>query len=391
MAQLEINFVNIGQGDCTLVKCPDGTTIMIDCGTHQAASDDTFIKRKENKDKWKAELGRLSRLSAKQKKETIDYEKRYNAAVKFARSWEKSYNEIKSTNNLNTNTLVQQSILDFLPLAEDGVTKKKKIDFLILTHHDEDHYNKVVEFTGLVSFGTVYYSGPIGRYRMLRENYASPTNVDRYISITVNGIAEDDQSKIETHPGASVVISDEPHTVYHKDEVEITILASNVHNHPLDQAVKDAADRHFRFDAVDINSRSIVTMLRYIGDKILIMGDATTATEDFLIHNYDDDTLKADTLRIGHHGSDSSSKLEFIQKVRPAMCLISCGKYNTHGHPRRIITDRVIQYYKNPGVEVEEHDLNAYSNATKYETTRIKEPLWTTWSLDPTLTPYDGT
>jgi competence protein ComEC len=63
------------------------------------------------------------------------------------------------------------------------------------------------------------------------------------------------------------------------------------------------------------------------------MGDAETEIENALISN--NINLKCDVLKIGHHGSSSSSSKTFLDKAQPKYSIISCGKYNKYGHPNK--------------------------------------------------------
>lgn len=59
---LKITYLNVGQGDCTLIKCPNGTTLMVDCGSAQGANDDTLRNYKEERDKWALEVVKYKRM-----------------------------------------------------------------------------------------------------------------------------------------------------------------------------------------------------------------------------------------------------------------------------------------------------------------------------------------
>ncbi|MCJ1994807.1 hypothetical protein GYN24_09470 [Lactococcus piscium] len=80
--------------------------------------------------------------------------------------------------------------------------------------------------------------------------------------------------------------------------------------------------------------------------------------EAALIANYP--TLKVDVLKVGHHGSKTSSTDAFIKKMRPTIGLISCGKHNRYQHPNQETLD-VLQKYK---VQVYRTDLQG---AIKFE------------------------
>jgi competence protein ComEC len=85
----------------------------------------------------------------------------------------------------------------------------------------------------------------------------------------------------------------------------------------------------------DVNENSIVTRLTYrAGARVfreLFMGDAGEASEARLLSAGTD--LRADALKVGHHGSRYASTASFIAAVQPKLAIISVGRHNTFGHP----------------------------------------------------------
>lgn len=79
----------------------------------------------------------------------------------------------------------------------------------------------------------------------------------------------------------------------------------------------------------DLNSSSIVLKLKYINNSFLFMGDAPSNVEKGILDN----NIKADVLKVGHHGSNYSSDSEFLKKVNPKYAIISVGKNNSYNHP----------------------------------------------------------
>ena len=77
------------------------------------------------------------------------------------------------------------------------------------------------------------------------------------------------------------------------------------------------------------NENSSVIYLNY---KFLFMGDAGEKRENDILEKYD--LKNIDFLKIGHHGSNTSSSKEFISKVKPKYSLISVGKNNRYGYPK---------------------------------------------------------
>lgn len=83
----------------------------------------------------------------------------------------------------------------------------------------------------------------------------------------------------------------------------------------------------------DENDRSLVLSIQIRNTNILIMGDASKKIERKMILQYP--SLKHDILKIGHHGSNTSSSLAFLKAVQPKVAIISCGKNNRYGHPSK--------------------------------------------------------
>ena len=93
----------------------------------------------------------------------------------------------------------------------------------------------------------------------------------------------------------------------------------------------------FQEDEKDLNDDSIVMRLNYKGKKFLFTGDATENVE----MKIEDQDLKSDFLKVGHHGSRYSSSQKFLEAVRPTISIISVGQGNSFGHPTQDTLDRL--------------------------------------------------
>jgi competence protein ComEC len=102
----------------------------------------------------------------------------------------------------------------------------------------------------------------------------------------------------------------------------------------------------------DKNLWSIVTRIEYGTTSFLVMGDAEDINEYAMIDAGLD--LKADVLRVGHHGSDTSTSEAFVEAVAPSYAVISCGAHNRYGHPDESVLATLEKY----GVEVLRTDKN---------------------------------
>jgi competence protein ComEC len=100
------------------------------------------------------------------------------------------------------------------------------------------------------------------------------------------------------------------------------------------------------------NDDSVVLELRYGQVSLLLTGDISREVEDSLIPALD--LLPIVILKSPHHGSGSSSSEAFIQKLKPRIVLISCGRGNPFGHPQPY----VVQRYRDAGAEIFRTDLD---------------------------------
>jgi competence protein ComEC len=81
----------------------------------------------------------------------------------------------------------------------------------------------------------------------------------------------------------------------------------------------------------ELNNNSIVMKVTYGETSFLFTGDAEReAEQDIIDAGYD---LSADVLKVGHHGSNSSTSYVFLREIMPKYAVISCGKDNSYGHP----------------------------------------------------------
>ncbi|MCC8169752.1 MAG: MBL fold metallo-hydrolase [Oscillospiraceae bacterium] len=89
----------------------------------------------------------------------------------------------------------------------------------------------------------------------------------------------------------------------------------------------------------DLNNNSIVMKVTYGDTSFLFTGDAEReAEQDIIDAGYD---LSADVLKVGHHGSSTSTSYVFLREVMPEYAVISCGKDNSYGHPHEETMSRL--------------------------------------------------
>ena len=87
------------------------------------------------------------------------------------------------------------------------------------------------------------------------------------------------------------------------------------------------------------NDNSSVIYTKLNNHKFLFMGDAGVDVEEDLIKKYNLQDI--DVLKVGHHGSKTSSSIEFINEINPKYSIISVGKNNRYGHPNKEVLENL--------------------------------------------------
>jgi len=167
----------------------------------------------------------------------------------------------------------------------------KKIDILIGTHPHEDHIG---------SLDTVIQKFDIGRIYMPQAVATTKAYEDVITAVKNKGLVIN-----KPVAGTSLEFGD----------AECVFLAPNNSTYE------------------DLNNYSIVIKLVYGETSFIFTGDAEALSEkEMLEKGYD---LKADVLKVGHHGSSTSTAKDFLESVDPVYAVIMCGKDNSYGHPHR--------------------------------------------------------
>lgn len=160
----------------------------------------------------------------------------------------------------------------------------RKLDYLFITHGDYDHAGYGIDLVN--NFNVKNRFTNKGKYNLLEKKLNIKSFNNSYIKI---------------------------------DNVEIYSLNSKLYNNE--------------------NSDSLVLLVIIDNYKLLFMGDASINTEKDIMNNYDIGDVFI--LKVGHHGSKTSSSEEFINSVNPKYSIISVGKNNKFGHPNKEVLDNL--------------------------------------------------
>ena len=95
----------------------------------------------------------------------------------------------------------------------------------------------------------------------------------------------------------------------------------------------------------DENDSSTILLMYYKNIKILLTGDASIKSEKYILDTYD--LGHVDILKLGHHGSKTSTDEDLLKEIRPSLGLISCGKNNKFNHPHKVTIEKLKKYRVN--------------------------------------------
>ncbi len=245
--KLRLDFIDVGQGDSTLVTFPGGSRLLID-GGGQRQIDDHFVQLSD---------GEIVE---------VDPDRR---------------------------SIGESVVSEFL--WEKGIAR---LDAELATHADADHIQGLISVT---------------------KNFRPRT---LFIGIDQSGDPYFDEL-ISTLDGRGIGIQ----RVNSKSRLEIEGVTIQVLNPLRGEKAKSA------------NDDSVAIMLVYGARRFLLAADIERASEQQILDDGRD--IRADVLKVAHHGSKTSSTSEFIEAVKPKVAVIPVGRNSQFGHPHDVVLDRL--------------------------------------------------
>lgn len=197
----------------------------------------------------------------------------------------------------------------------------QKIDYVIGTHPHTDHIGGLKDIINTFEIGKIYM-----------PKVVSTTKTYESLLMAI----KDKNLKINTAKAGTSIID--------TDALKINILAPNNSTY------------------TELNNYSVVTKITYGTTKFLFMGDAEKLSENEIKEN-----VTADVIKIGHHGSNTSSSIDFIKKVNAKYGIISVGLNNKYNLPK----EETITNWENSGTKIYLTSINGTIRASS-DGTNIK-------------------
>lgn len=94
----------------------------------------------------------------------------------------------------------------------------------------------------------------------------------------------------------------------------------------------------------EVNDHSIVILAEWGGTRVMLAGDAELEAETDILKEFGNSNINCNILKLGHHGSSSSSGEKWLKALDPDIGIICCGKDNEYGHPHAEIVERLSKF-----------------------------------------------
>ena len=280
--ELMVHFIDVGQGDCILILFPDGKDMLIDCANYNNSSD--------------------------YRTETLDY------------------------------------IGDYVT---DG-----QLDYLMLTHCDSDHVYFMDEVLEEYRVSNVFMPNVLATHDEVESTSIDEAKLDMFT----------DKDTVETACYADFFVGALTETdcnIYLNVDPDENTNAIVITDDGVQDPAAPDTDATYRltfycptqeyYDESNLgsaekkNAISPIGILEYNGFRLVLTGDSNEINEPTFVERVGGN-LDCDVLKVGHHGSESSSTEEFLDAIDCEYAVISCNaEGNTFYHPRQTTLDRFVE------------------------------------------------
>ena len=291
--ELQVHFMDVGQGDSILILFPDGKDMLIDCGNKSSGYD------------FDVTAGYLE---------------------------------------------------DYLP---DG-----KLDYLMLTHGDEDHVEYMDEILEMYQVSTVFMPNVLAEPSGTQSSDRLQAEIDALDQNKVGMFTDEDTLNTNAYAEFFIAALSEPDceivlTVDPDEDTNSIVITDGTKQAdgsyagatymltfycPTEEYYEETgfnAANGFS-EAEYKNAISPIGILEYNGVRVVLTGDSNEINEPLFVERAG--YIDCDVLKVGHHGSETSSTEEFLDAVDCEYAIISCNaEGNTFYHPRQNTLDRLIE------------------------------------------------
>ncbi len=185
-------------------------------------------------------------------------------------------------------------------LSEVMAPFDRTIDVVLITHTDKDHIGGIPDVLNRYEVGKV-----------IATNNQGDTSTVSLLKETV------------TREGSSNYVTRVDQTLYLGASTTFAILSPTLNS-----------------SEWETNTASIVGQLRFGEVEFMLTGDAPSGIEEYLAKKHGK-AMESEVLKLGHHGSKTSTAENFLAVVEPRYAVVSAGKNNRYGHPHQEVIDRL--------------------------------------------------
>lgn len=195
----------------------------------------------------------------------------------------------------------------------NDVVSDDTIEYMIVTHPDTDHYNMLEAVMDAFLVGEVYYN-----------DCDKNTTYSKFQDRVLEELGDE---------GTAIDADGETYRILNTESYSLTVYAPGYDRFNTEDMTE--------YDAEESNGMSPFVVVETLTRTLIFTGDATVETEEWFMSAYSG-SLDVDFIKIGHHGSDTSTSQEFLNFVGPEYCVIMCDDGSAYEHPSATVMNRLF-------------------------------------------------
>ena len=230
----------------------------------------------------------------------------------------------------------KESLINYLK-TEFFAENEFVFDYVLLTHSDEDHCGGMVDVCNNFVVNKIFRPYMYSKYSKNNQVIFDETDGDATgkkvcETATYYNTIQAFNSEINSNGESAEVVKVELDLMNSSQKIEGENYYFDFYG-PYATYITESA-------GTIENDFSPLMVLNYNGRKIMFTGDASTTSEDWANAHFE--LPDVDILKVGHHGSRTSSGTSFLNKIKPEISVICVGADNTYGHPKNEVLNRLL-------------------------------------------------